>query len=128
MYLDSDEMSAESNQGLLLITDDDNRSWWAYCGLDTRISGELTQRLYTSDGAIDVSIPADFEHWYDVRFEVDADNLTVSCYADDVLIGEFQPNNTELFDQAGIDFGIENIRTPDNATRGQTDDIRISVR
>lgn len=128
VYLNSDELGVTANQGLLLITDDNERSWWAYCGLDTRISGELTQRLYTSDGAIDVSILADFGRWYDVRFEVDTDNLTVSCYADDMLIGEFQPNNTALFDQVGIDFGIENIRTHDNATRGQTDDVRISVR
>jgi len=107
-------------------------NYWILCGIvasyseaGSEVAAFFEVNSYRGDG-IYQRIPIEYDRWYTFRVEIEPEEMRISCFVDDELLGSTLPAIVEELREASFEPRIQAWRSPGSYGTTYVDNVRIS--
>lgn len=125
----SSEVKGDTLVNMSMSSDGFTGGGWFECGLASYSAGATAYfGISTHNGTVREfwkQNPAEYNHWYTIRYEVKPSTMEVSCFVENILIGKVIPKDASRLYRSNVDRFIQNYLAPAASATTFIDDVRI---
>lgn len=126
LMLNSDIQTQGGELGVEINTTLDGQQWFVRCGIHGGEAEEMASILCNAPDAFSTTpVKVPYNTWHIVRFEVDAENTTVTFFVDGQNIGEYIAQEKSSLHLVEYSFVIEGSSSDDGSLTGSFDYVQL---